>query len=84
MLGVRSITVLGADRSPAARGRIVFPAAAAAFLVESLTHEVFHMRSLWLLVALQEATLWRARRQADEAPSVGEHLVEGIPRAAVE
>jgi len=38
---------------------IVFFATMIAILVESLTHQVFHARELWLFLALQEAFLFR-------------------------
>jgi len=38
---------------------IVFLATMIAILVESLTHQVFHTRELWLVLALQEAFLFR-------------------------
>jgi hypothetical protein len=40
----------------------VFPAALAAAMAASLTHEVFHSREVWLVLAVQEAFLGRARR----------------------
>jgi hypothetical protein len=59
---VRSIELFRIER---ARGRFrtaVFPAALAAMLAASMTHEVFHSREIWLMLAVQEAVLWRARR----------------------
>lgn len=38
---------------------VVFLAAMIAILVESLTHQVFHFRELWLILALQEAMLFK-------------------------
>jgi hypothetical protein len=38
---------------------VVFLAAMIAILVESLTHQVFHFRELWLVLALQEALLFK-------------------------
>jgi O-antigen ligase len=40
-------------------GVVVFLAALAATLVESLTHQIFHTRELWLVLALQEAVLFK-------------------------
>jgi O-antigen ligase len=40
-------------------GVVVFLAALAATLVESLTHQVFHTRELWLVLAFQEAVLFK-------------------------
>ncbi|MHC5210584.1 MAG: O-antigen ligase family protein [Planctomycetota bacterium] len=74
LLGVLGLCLLGAMavvrsielfRIEHARGRlraVVFPAALAASMAASLTHEVFHSRVIWLTVAVQEALLWRARR----------------------
>ena len=41
---------------------VVFLAAMAAILFESLTHQIFHERQLWLVLALQEAMLFRSPR----------------------
>jgi len=38
---------------------VVFPAAMTAVLVVSLTHQIFHARELWLVLALQEAMVFR-------------------------
>jgi hypothetical protein len=38
---------------------IVFLAALAAILVESLTHQVFHTREMWLVLAVLEAVLYK-------------------------
>ena len=38
---------------------VVFLAAITAALVESLTHQVFHFRELWLVLAFQEAMLFK-------------------------
>jgi len=62
MAAVRGVNLFRLER---ARGRLraaVFPAAVAATIATSMTHEVFHSRALWLVLALQEAALWRARR----------------------
>jgi hypothetical protein len=41
---------------------VVFLAAMVATLVESLTHQVFHFRELWLVLALQEAMFFKMTR----------------------
>jgi O-antigen ligase len=38
---------------------VVFLAAMIAAMVESLTHQVFHFRELWLVLAFQEAMLYK-------------------------
>ena len=38
----------------------IFLAAMVAILVESLTHQIFHARQVWLVLALQEAMLYKA------------------------
>jgi hypothetical protein len=38
---------------------VVFLAALTATIVESLTHQVFHSRELWLVLAVQEAVLYK-------------------------
>ena len=40
---------------------LVFPAAVVAICVEAMTHEVFHMRQVWMALAIQEAVLWKSR-----------------------
>ena len=40
-------------------GVVVFLAALSATIVESLTHQIFHTRELWLLLALQEAVFYK-------------------------
>lgn len=52
---------------------VVFVAALAAALVESLTHQVFHFRAMWCVLALQEAVLLRTALplDADEESKVG-------------
>ena len=42
---------------------VVFPATMAAVLAASLTHQVFHTRELWLVLALQEAMIFRAKSE---------------------
>jgi O-antigen ligase len=41
---------------------VVFLAAMIATLVESLTHQIFHARQVWLVLALQEAMLYKAMK----------------------
>jgi len=71
LAGLCLLVALAAARSvelfrvECAAGRLqaaVFPAAVAASVAASLTHEVFHTREIWLLLALQEAGLSRARQ----------------------
>ena len=40
-------------------GRAVFLGAIVALLIESLTHQVFHTRELWLTLAMLEATVYK-------------------------
>lgn len=54
------IVVLEARAGPKARLRLaVFLGAMIATLVESATHQTFHFREMWLVLALQEAVLLR-------------------------
>jgi len=58
------------------RGRlvvVVFLAAIVAAMVESLTHQTFHFRELWLVLAFQEAMLFKMTTSASG--------VEPTPRA---
>jgi len=43
-----------------------------AVLVESLTHQIFHARELWLVLAVQEAFLYQARSSSMHATSSAE------------
>jgi len=51
---------------------IVFLATLVAVLVESLTHQIFHARELWLVLAVQEAFLYQARSSSMHATSSAE------------
>lgn len=44
---------------------IVFLAVIVATLVESLTHQIFHDRELWLVLALQESILYKLKSYVD-------------------
>jgi hypothetical protein len=61
LASARSIELFRVERAAGRLRAAVFPAALAASIAASLTHEVFHTREIWLLLALQEAALWRAR-----------------------
>lgn len=39
---------------------VVFLAATVAIVVESITHQIFHARQIWLVLALQEAMLYKS------------------------
>jgi hypothetical protein len=56
----RALRLLQLGSSIGDRSLIVFPAALIAVLAHAQTHEVFHLREVWLLLALQEAALRRA------------------------
>jgi hypothetical protein len=47
------------DPKRARIGVVVFLAALAATIVESFTHQIFHTRELWLVLAVQEAVLYK-------------------------
>jgi O-antigen ligase len=59
----------------------VFLGATVAVVVESLTHQVFHFRELWLVLALQEAIAIHATRAVQEVEPVHQSLFVdiGIP-----
>lgn len=40
---------------------VVFPGIVAAIMLVSLTHQIFHARELWLVLALQEAMVFRVK-----------------------
>jgi O-antigen ligase len=58
---------------------VVFLAAMIAAIVESLTHQVFHFRALWLLLAFQEAMLFRMTRPESVTEPTTSAL-DGSPR----
>lgn len=47
---------------------VVFLAAVVATLVESLTHQMFHIHEVWLVLALQEATLLTMTSKSESLP----------------
>jgi O-antigen ligase len=47
------------DPKRARAGVVIFLAALAAILVESLTHQIFHTREMWLVLAVLEAVLYK-------------------------
>jgi hypothetical protein len=51
----------GANRGEGSLRSVVFLAAMAAVAVESLTHQVFHSRELWVLLAAQEGLVYQSR-----------------------
>lgn len=57
---------------------VVFLAAMAAVMVESLTHQVFHFRELWLVLAFQEAMLYKMTASKREVDPPTRPLV-GLP-----
>ena len=56
---VHIMQISGKDPKRAGFGVVVFLAALTATMVESLTHQVFHTRELWLVLAVQEAVLYK-------------------------
>jgi O-antigen ligase len=59
---LKALQILNIYRKHPGRARwgvVVFLAALAATFVESLTHQVFHTRELWLVLAFQEAVLYK-------------------------
>jgi len=56
---VRILQIFEKDPKRAGFGVVVFLGALAATVVESLTHQVFHSRELWLVLAVQEAVLFK-------------------------
>jgi O-antigen ligase len=56
---VRIINGFRNDSKRARLGVVVFLALLASTIVESLTHQVFHTRELWLVLALEEAVLYK-------------------------
>lgn len=59
---LKAIHILQIYKSEPKRARagvVVFLAAFVAIVVESLTHQVFHTREMWLVLAIQEAVLYK-------------------------
>jgi len=56
---VHMMQIFGKDPKRVGFGVVVFLAAMIATMVESLTHQVFHTRELWLVLAVQEAVLYK-------------------------
>ena len=58
----RAISILQISGKASERARlevVVFLAVIIATMVESLTHQLFHTRELWLVLALQEAVFFK-------------------------
>ena len=80
LVGQRTFQVVrGLSRRGELHG-VVFLAALAGLLVVAQTHEIFHQRPLWLVLALQEAMWWRARRTRGtaSAPRRGDHAAHAV------
>jgi O-antigen ligase len=58
---------------------VVFLAAMIAAMVESLTHQVFHFRALWLVLAFQEAMLFKMTTSQSRLEPVTHTLVGPSP-----
>src|SRR5690606_5374458 len=60
------VLVVRAKRHPGvvSAALVVFLAALVAGLFESMTHQVFHFRALWVVLAFQEAALLRTARHS--------------------
>ena len=58
---------------------VVFLAAITAAAIESLTHQIFHFRTLWLVLAFQEAVLYKMTR-AESGLKPATHVTNEPPR----
>jgi len=70
---VRAVQLVGIySRYPDAGGLavVVFIAAMGAILTVSLTHQIFHAREMWIVLAVQEAMVVQARASPDFAPEL--------------
>jgi hypothetical protein len=56
---IQTLYIYRKDPKRARPGVVVFLAALMAILVESLTHQIFHTREMWLVLALLEAVLYK-------------------------
>jgi hypothetical protein len=56
---IHILQIFSKDPKRARFGVVVFLAALIATIVESLTHQIFHTRELWLVLAVQEAVLYK-------------------------
>jgi hypothetical protein len=61
---------------------VVFIAALMAILVESLTHQIFHTREMWLVLALLEAVLYKMITSEYGIEPVTETMPEPLPAHA--
>jgi len=61
MKAVQILQIFRKDPKRARLAVVVFLAALVATMVESLTHQIFHTRELWLVLAVQEAVLHKMR-----------------------
>jgi hypothetical protein len=73
---VRQLQIFERYPKRARFGVVVFLAALVAVMVESLTHQVFHTRELWLVLAVQETVLYKMM--------TSEHGIEPMVQAAPE
>jgi O-antigen ligase len=56
---IQTLQIFREDPKRAGPGVVVFLAALVAIFVESLTHQIFHTREMWLVLALLEAVLYK-------------------------
>jgi O-antigen ligase len=61
MKAVQILDIFRKDPKRARLGVVIFLAVLVATVVESLTHQIFHTRELWLVLAVQEAVLHKMR-----------------------
>jgi O-antigen ligase len=78
----RSLRLAHTARDRGMPSALVFPAALVGMATVALTHEIFHQRPLWVVLALQEALIWRLRRAP--APAVRTRPQPALPGAALQ
>ena len=78
----RSISILqiaGKAPKPIHLELVIFLAIIAATVVESLTHQLFHSRELWLILAIQEAVYFHMRKSESGVELPGFNLIAPSP-----
>jgi hypothetical protein len=79
---VQTLQIYRKDPKRARPGVVVFIAALMAILVESLTHQIFHTREMWLVLALLEAVLYKMITSEYGIEPVTETMPEPLPAHA--
>jgi hypothetical protein len=81
---LQTLQIFRKDPKRARAGVIVFLAALTAIFVESLTHQIFHTREMWLVLAVLEAVLYKMVTSVDGIEPANPTLPETLsPRTGL-